>query len=418
MQNNINLKDKLESSLPSDALGFVRRAAAMANCQNWPLYLVGGAGRDSLLGEKCNDIDLTVEGDAIALAKKLADAECRVELHPRFGTAKLALPNGVTIDITSARQETYARPGALPTVSPGSLRDDLFRRDFTVNAMAVSLDAEHYGELIDIYGGLSDLNQKLIRVLHDKSFIDDATRIWRAIRYSQRLGFTIEARTLTLLRRDIDCLDTISGDRIRYELECVFGEDFPEKTLVRAGELGVLPKLSSNLKADGVLEMRFERARALYPQSRPPFALYLALLAYSLDAPEMERLISYLRLDKKTQRVLRAAGELREKAASLGEPSLSPAGVYRLLQGGDPLAMQAVYVESSDAAIRRRIDFYDVALSKVKPLLSGKDLQKMGVPEGPEIKAVLERLLDAKLNGEAADGEDEERMVREWLKTL
>jgi tRNA nucleotidyltransferase (CCA-adding enzyme) len=416
MQKSVNLKEKMEVSLPCGALDFIARAAETAGALNVRLYLVGGAVRDILLGKKSFDIDLTVEGDAVALAKKLAEAESRVELHPQFGTAKLEISKDMNIDITSARKELYSRPGALPAVSPGSLKDDLFRRDFTVNAMAVALDPAHYGKLIDLYGGLADLSQKFIRVLHDKSFTDDATRIWRAIRYGERLGFAIEAHTLTLLERDIDCLDTITGDRIRYELERVFGEDNPEKVLCRASELGVLAKLCPDLKGGGDLAERFERARGAYPRRRPPFALYTALLTYPLNEEKIERFIAYLKLDKKTARVLRDADVLRRKANALGDTTLSPSGVFHLLSGCDPLAIQALYIESDDATVRRRIELFDIVLRKMKLFLTGDDLKRLGVPEGPEMKKALEMLLDARLNGETIDREGEERVVREWMK--
>ena len=152
-----------------------------------------------------------VEGDAIGLAKEFAEKiGGKLSVHPMFNTAKIALDKW-TIDIAMARTETYAKPGALPAVKPGTLKTDLFRRDFTVNAMAICLSPDNYGELIDLYGGLNDLKNKFIRVLHEKSFIDDATRIWRAIRYEQRLGFQIEPETLKLLKRDVPHVENRRG---------------------------------------------------------------------------------------------------------------------------------------------------------------------------------------------------------------
>lgn len=415
MQSPANLKNKLEASLPPDALAFMQKAAATAGSRNEKLYLVGGAVRDLLLGLKSWDIDLTVEGDAIELAEKLASPESRVTPHPRFSTAKIELPDGICVDIARTRKETYTRPGALPAVSPGVLTDDLFRRDFTINAMAIALNPEHYGELVDYYSGLYDLEHRLIRVLHDESFANDATRIWRAIRYGERLDFAIEEHTLGLLKRDISYLDTISGDRIRYELECVFGEDCPEKAIQKAGELGVLSKLNSHLCGNGILAVRFRRARDLSQPQKPPFALYVALFSYPLPAQEAEQLISYLRLNKITNRVLRDAGELRGKVSFLDDPALTPAQVYHLLYGFRPLAIEAVYIESNSMMAWQYIDFYANVLCKIKPYLSGKDLQQLGVPEGPEIKETLEMLLDARLNGETQNRENEEKLVKKWL---
>ncbi len=414
MRCPVNLANKLKIALPSETLAFMRRAAELAAKQDERLYLIGGAVRDLLLGHKGYDIDLAVEGDAIGLARKLTDPKSRAEFHPQFGTAKLEMPDGIFIDITSARKETYARPGALPSVLPGNLRDDLFRRDFTINALAVSLNSGDYGELIDCYGGLADIEKRLIRVLHDKSFIDDATRIWRAIRYSARLDFAIESHTLELLARDRDYLDTISGDRIRYEIECVFGEDRPEKAIELAAGLGVLQKLNPGLKGNGLIAARFRRAREVSP--KPPFALYLALLTCPLAEEGIEQLISYLHPDRLTARVLRESNELRAKADVLSGPNLTPAELYQTLHGYNPLAVEVVYIESNDATVWQHIDFYENFLRKIRPLLTGKDIQKMGVPEGPEIRVTLEKLLEARLNGNVKTREDEEKMVRELVR--
>jgi tRNA nucleotidyltransferase (CCA-adding enzyme) len=165
-------------------------------------------------------------------------------------------------------------------VKPASIKDDLFRRDFTINAMAIELSTSHYGQLIDLFGGQDDLEHKLIRVLHEKSFIDDATRIWRGLRYEQRLNFRLETVTLQLLKRDTSYLDKVSGDRIRHELELVLKEAYPEKVLSRADELGVLAKLHPALKGDGWQAGKFEQARKLSSPDSPSTELYLSLLAY------------------------------------------------------------------------------------------------------------------------------------------
>ncbi|GAI02275.1 unnamed protein product, partial [marine sediment metagenome] len=219
----------------------------------------------------------------------------KIITHPRFNTAKLQWRKW-SVDLATARSETYAKPGALPSVKPGSLENDLSRRDFTINTMAVHLGPSHYGELIDLYGGIYDLEHKFIRILHEKSFTDDATRIWRGLRYEQRLDFYLEETTLKLLKRDIPMLDTISGDRIRHEVELVFKEELPEKILRRADELKVLPKLHPSLKGNGWLAKRFQQARELSHPNLPPVGLYLALLAYCLTDEENEQLISRLRL--------------------------------------------------------------------------------------------------------------------------
>src|SRR4030043_511001 len=210
-----NLSTQLEKYLPPPILALAKIAGREASELGLGLNLVGGVVRDLFLGRANFDFDLVVEGDAIELARKLAkDSQAKLTVHSRFGTAKITYP-GFSLDLATARNETYSQPGALPTVKPGSLKDDLIRRDFSINAMALHLNPQRFGELIDLYKGKDDLEHRLIRILHPNSFIDDATRILRAIRYEQRLGFKLETETEKLLRRDVTMLDTISGDRIR-----------------------------------------------------------------------------------------------------------------------------------------------------------------------------------------------------------
>ncbi|GAG38635.1 unnamed protein product, partial [marine sediment metagenome] len=239
--------------------------------------------------------------------------------------------NKWSIDLATARSETYIKPGALPSVEPGPIDSDLFRRDFTINTMAIYLNPSHYGELIDRHGGRDDLEHRLIRILHEKSFTDDATRIWRGLRYEQRLSFQLEPSTLKLLKRDIPMLDTISGDRIRHELELILTEKYPEKVLHRAEELKVLPKLHPALKGNGWLAEKFEQARQLSSPDLPPIGLYLALLVYRLTTEETEQLISRLRLPKSLTQTLRDTNSLKTKLESLADSELSRSSIYHLL---------------------------------------------------------------------------------------
>ena len=298
MSKQINLANKIEQSLPFELVALVTEVIAIAGNRKQPLYLVGGIVRDLFLGQinDVYDLDLVVEGDAVGLAGEFAEkVGGKLTDHLMFNTAKIELAN-CTIDIAMARTETYARPGALPVVTSGTLKTDLFRRDFTINAMAVSLSPDNYGELIDLYGGRQDLKTKKIRILHDRSFTDDATRIWRAIRYEQRLGFEIEPETLSLLKRDLPLMKTVGGYRLRHELELVLKEKEPEKCLLRADELGVLKELHPSLKADDWLAIQFQKARQS-GKANPDY--YLGLLAYRLRDDDLRQITKYLRFSTK-----------------------------------------------------------------------------------------------------------------------
>ena len=413
---NINLAKQLNEQLPADIISFIKQAGDIAEKQQQRLYLVGGVVRDMLLESRNTDLDLVIEGDAVKLAKEIADLKkAKVTAHTRFGTANLKWASR-SIDFVSARAETYARPGALPTVRPGAIRDDLARRDFTINAMAIEVNPRHYGEVIDPFFGRQDLDKKLIRVLHEKSFIDDATRIWRAIRYEQRLEFKIEPVTLQLIKRDIKMLETISGDRVRHELELILKEEMPEKAILRAAGLGVLAKLHPALKADDWLAETFVTAREKAMPEPAQLQLYLALLCYRLNDGELEQLIKYLRLTKETARVLQDTLAIKTNLKDLAVPGLAPSVIYRLLHGYNLTSYIANSIGADSETAAEHIELYLNVLRHVKPALSGEDLEKLGIPRGPKIKEVLQKLREARLDGKINSKKGEEDIVRGWIK--
>ena len=415
MSEIINLASKIEKQLPAELVNFMQVAGEVAASQGQNLYLVGGVVRDLLLGRINLDLDLVVEGNAIDLARQLTEIkQGKITTYPRFNTAKLQW-NKWSVDLATARSETYARPGALPSVKPSSIDKDLFRRDFTINAIAIRLNPRYYSELIDLCGGIGDLEHKLIRILHDKSFIDDATRIWRGLRYEQRLNFQLEANTLRLLKRDVTRLDTISGDRIRYELECILQEDSPEKVLRRAEELGVLAKLHPSLKGNGWLAEKFEQARQLSLPNLPPAGLYLTLLAYPLTNEENEHLISYLGLPKSLAQTLRDSISIKAKLQSLANPELPPSRIYHFLYGYSPLAIIANSLAGDSHVACRHIQLFLDKLRYVKSALTGNDLKSMGIAPGPKIKEILNLLHEARLDGKVSSKKDEERLVEGWV---
>ncbi len=410
-----NLTSKMEKQLPAELVNFMQTAGEVAQSQGQSLYLVGGVVRDLLLGRTNLDLDLVVEGDAINLAHQLISiTRGKIVTHPRFGTAKLQWDEW-SVDLATARSETYAKPGALPTVKPGSTRDDLFRRDFTINTMAIELNPDRYGELLDLYGGRNDLEHKLVRVLHEKSFIDDATRIWRGLRYEQRLSFQLEPATLELLKRDIRWLDSISGDRVRHELELILKEEYPEKILRRADELGVLARLHSSLKGNGWLADKFEQARQLSSPDLPSVGLCLALLVYPLTTEESGQLISYLRLPKSVTQTLRDAMDIKTKLGSLANPELTPSNIYSLLHGYSSPAIVANLIATDSPVARQRVNLFFNKLRYIKPALNGEDLKRMGVAQGPRIKEILNKLHEARLDGKVTSKRGEESLVKGWL---
>jgi tRNA nucleotidyltransferase (CCA-adding enzyme) len=416
MPETVNLAEKIRKHLPAELVHLIEAIGAIAAHQDQHLYLVGGAVRDLLLERATFDLDLTVDGDAIALAQLLANTtQGRLTVHARFRTASLRWKEW-RIDLATIRSETYDRPGALPRVKPGSLADDLFRRDFTINAMAIQLSPGRYGELVDLYGSQNDLEQGLIRILHEKSFTDDATRIWRALRYEQRLGFQIGPKTLGLLKRDMAMLDAISGDRTRHELELILKETYPEKVFLRAEELQVLSKLQPGLKASNWLSERFEQARQVSSPTPPPASLYLALLTYTLSVEQLEQMIARLKLSRQLSQVLRDTCQLRTDIETLAAPDLKPSRIYEVLHGYSPAAITAASIATDSPEASRNIHEYLVRLRYIKPVLTGENLKNMGLAPGPRISETLERLRAARQDGEVSNRQEEERLAREWLR--
>jgi len=406
----MNLRHQIEQYLPQHLLELVRNISGQADKLDQRVYLVGGIVRDILLAYPNFDLDLVIEGDAMELAQQIAEiSQAKLVTHPRFGTAKLNYGN-FSIDMATARGETYAKPGALPTVTPGTLHDDLYRRDFSINAMAISLALNDYGDLIDSHQGRSDLKHRLIRILHPESFSDDATRILRAIRYEQRLGFKMEPQTARLLERDIPMLDAISGDRIRHELELILREKYPEYVFKRLDELGVLQRINPSLKGDGWIAEKFDKARQL---SKPGYlpSLYFCLFIYPLSERENEQFIHRLNMPKKLARTLRNTVHLKGRLSLLEKPSMKPSEIYYLLHEYDPLAIQANAIASESSPVHSHLQVFLTRLRYMKTFLDGEELRRLGISAGPELGKILQALHKAKLDGEVNTKADEEKLA-------
>jgi tRNA nucleotidyltransferase (CCA-adding enzyme) len=404
---------QLEKYLPQPVLNLVKDAGKKAEVLGLKLYLVGGVVRDLLLERPNYDLDMVVEGDAIVLAQEMVKgSQAKITIHQRFGTAKLSYAD-FSLDFATARSETYSKPGALPTVKPGTIKDDLIRRDFSTNAMAISLMPQSFGDLIDLYQGKGDLKNGVIRILHPDSFTDDATRILRAIRYEQRLGFKLEVETEKLLRRHVPMLDTISGDRIRHEFYRLLDEAEPERFFQRAQELGVLYKLSHALEGNGWLSARFAQTRQTYKRISP-VPIYFCLLVYHMNGKEVEQFTSCLNMPKGMAEAMRHTLRLKVKLHRLAEPKLKPSDIYQLLRGYATQAIRANAVATDSLIVSELLKLYLNKLSTIKPFLKGRELKQIGVSEGPKMGELLKVLHEAKLNGEVRTREDEEKLVHSW----
>ena len=298
----VNMKKNYLSKLPKDVSRLIHLAGDIAAKDNMPAYLVGGIVRDLILGVKNFDLDIVVEGDGIKFAHDFARTlEAKITCHSRFCTATVNLGKAAKVDIATARKETYPAPAHLPQVSPGRLKDDLCRRDFTINAMALGISGIDFAKIIDNFDGLIDLRAKRIRVLHDKSFIDDPTRILRAVRFEQRYGFRIEPRTLSLLKEAVSMkmLEKVQPQRLRDELVLIFKEDEPKKCIRRLNGLTGFTFLNRNLKVRlktyklfDSLKRRIKWFKKTYPQRREldAWLVYFLGLIDSLSLADTRRI--------------------------------------------------------------------------------------------------------------------------------
>jgi tRNA nucleotidyltransferase (CCA-adding enzyme) len=388
-------------------------AVALAEERGLDLYLVGGAVRDLHLGVAAVDIDLLTEGDAIALATALGDAMgARVVAHPRFGTAAVS-GEGFRLDIAQARSERYPRPGALPVVEPATLEEDLARRDFTINAMALRLTGPRRGEVIDPHGGESDLKRRVVRVLYDASFQDDATRITRALRYGGRFRYEIEAHTAALLRRDVSYIDTISGARLRYEFERIANEARVAEIVRRAGDLGVLAAVYAALRA-GDRELTALGDLPALRHSHRDAALFCVLLSRA-TVGDAEGAIERLRLTGRQAGAVRAFLRLRDNEAQLAEAGLRPSEAVALFEVAPRPAIEAFALLAGTTIVGERASRFLDEWRHIKPRLNGRDVEALGVPHGPRVGEALALLREARLDGRAPRREDEVALVRASL---
>ncbi len=381
------------------------RIARIADDSGFKSYLVGGPVRDRILGVLTSDLDITVVGDAVNVAEKLAaDIDGRLTVHQRFGTATVATAS-ITIDLVTARRETYRAPGALPDVEPGGIADDLARRDFTINAMAMLLP-DSIGDLVDPHRGWADLEAGLIRVLHPGSFLDDPTRILRAVRYAARFRFTIEPETAHLMADALAgrALSTLTGDRLRHELERILQEPNPAAPLRLADDCGALSAIHPALTASHLPEVR---------EPVTPLA-WLATLVWPLSVDEGAALSARVNAPPDWARLIRDTAHIRRLATALGNAS-KPSEVCALLDGMAPDALRGAMLMAG-APAANRINSYLSDWWSVAPRLRGHDLLALGVPAGPGMGEALRALRRARLDGETHSVQDEEALAQKWAQ--
>ncbi|MCI0439204.1 MAG: hypothetical protein L0177_08755 [Chloroflexi bacterium] len=407
-----NIARTLEKRLPRSTLAHLRGVADVCQGHGHGAYLVGGVVRDVLLGRTNADVDISIEGAEPEFDAALAGAlGGELAARSEFGTSKLRIGDSV-IDLVMARSERYEHPGALPSVSPGSIHDDLTRRDFSMNAMAVVLAAgdASWGDLLDPFGGKIDLERGLIKVLHERSFVDDATRILRGVRYAGRFGFEFEGGTLRLLRRELPNLDTIKGDRVRREFERIFAESRAAHILRIARDLGALSAVYRPLNLTDFFISRLAEIDAEDMDARA--LLFLSVLACSVQPNHHEGFIARLNMNAEWAKVVRDAAAVSALSENLKAPRLKNGQLYLMLHPYSEIAVGGCAIASDAPLVAERLELFLNELRFIRPSLDGNDIMALGVPQGPQVGALLRELLAAKLDGLVPTREDEEALIR------
>lgn len=442
-QEPVNLAEQLDAALPAAARALLQAVIEAAEQRKIPLYVVGGFVRDLLLQRPSLDFDLVVEGDSIPLARGLArQFGGAVTIYKQFGTAtwtihkvknriaeKLAAgdsqalsPENIpdALDLVSARRERYARSGALPQVEHDNIQADTYRRDVTVNTLALRLDGEHYGELIDHWGGLDDLRRGRLRVLHDGSFVDDATRILRVLRFAARFDFNVESHSLELLRAARGHLREISGERLRHELDLILTESRPSAVLRQLQDYGILAAIHPALRFDEEAADRLARQ----PDGPPPDGwkleeasradLAYLLWLYYLSIDEAVSVAGRLRLPRQLQEPLLALIELKPEMSGLVKAP--PSQVVARFHHAPVLTLFTLLLLADDPQVRGKLDQYSVEWRHVRPTVNGHDLRRRGLPPGPRYGEILWRLRAAWLDGEVNSKDEEHALLDKLLE--
>jgi tRNA nucleotidyltransferase (CCA-adding enzyme) len=399
-------------------LAKVFEAVAAASEPYDGVYLVGGTVRDILLGEPNFDVDIAVEGDAIGLARSVADAlDGRVRAHSKFGTAVVVYGDDQRIDVVTARTEFYDAPAALPSVEHATIREDLFRRDFTINAMAVSLKGEDFGRLVDPFHGRRDLEAKTIRVLHNLSFIDDPTRIFRAIRYESRYGFRMDEHSQRLARGTIEMglVGDLSSARLRDELIALLEEGDAGASILRLAELGAGGAIHPHLVADQEAVELLERLRELNERYRtgiPAWRLAFEALARRMPPDEIYDWLQRLKVQRRdAERIAWAVTVGPRLVERLRGDTPEPAEIVAL---AEPYAPDAPLFALALADPEPLHEYFE-RLRDVRLEVSGADLAKLGVGESPQVGEILAELRRRKLNGQLDGRESELAAARELI---
>ncbi len=392
------------------------------------VYTVGGFVRDLFLYRKNEDIDIVIEGDGIAFAKKYAGLTgARIHAHQKFGTAVVIFPDGFKIDVASARIEHYRFPADLPTVEMSSIKLDLFRRDFTVNTLAIQLNPERFGTLIDFFSAQKDIKEKAIRVLHNLSFVEDPTRVFRAIRFEQRFGFTIGKLTSGLIKNAVkmDFLKQLSGKRFFHELCLILEEENPAPALIRLNDYDLLTIIHPDIILNEKLTSSFEAVQKVLAwydflflkEGYMKWAVYFMMLIRECNPEASEEVCRKFEIAQRYTGIFcHDRFEADKTIFWLKEHiPLKNSELYRKLSVFKTEILLYMMAATKQEKLKEAISQYFTQLRHITASVTGKDLKKMGIAPGPVYREIMDAILDAKLNDKIKTRNDELNFVRHYI---
>lgn len=419
-----NLEKQMNAVMPKPVLQLLQDTGQLADDLGYRVFLMGGSVRDLLLGFSNPDLDIVVEGDGISFADALSDRlHVRMEMHEQFATATLFCSGGFKIDVATARTEYYEYPAALPAVETGTLKQDLYRRDFTINAMALSLNSNHWGDLVDFFCGRADLNRKIIRVLYNLSFVEDPTRIFRGVRFEKRLGFCMEPETYKFALEAVKngFIEKLSWNRIREEISATWSEPYPVKVLERLGELGIWQRIMPEIDLTESLKKlirRVEKKIDIIEKFIPDInreLLYWLVLCHNLSGTEIRALNEKFQWPRSYREELVRVTERKLEVRQLFQDKVSaPSALHRVLEGlkAEGLAYFALTGSRQDQIL---IKDYVIAKANAVVETKGSDLKVLGLKPGPLYKELFEVLQAKRLDGVIKSKEEELDLINQII---
>ena len=412
-------------SLDKNIIALLKKIGRKADQKGFAAFVVGGYVRDVILKRKNFDLDVVVEAGAVPLAEEFSyESGGSLVVYKQFMTATVILPKGLRVDFVTARKETYPHPGALPVVSAGSIHDDLLRRDFTINAMALSINPKTFGNLRDDFQGYQDLKGKRIRILHSRSFRDDPTRILRAVRFEQRFDFKIEQNSLDMLKSTLknDVVSFVKPPRYFDEFKKILSEAHPQKFLRRLWKLGALDFLGLKFKNFSKILRLMHRieGQIIWFEKKVPrtetierWLLFFMALGQGLSADRLRPLFKKFHFKKEDQLRLLSCAEIPALLKSLRSPGIMPSEVFARLK---PLSSETILflkARAPDRAASKQIEGFLLKYDSIKLTINGRDLNRLGILPGKQMGIILNNILRAKIDGELKTKEEELRKAEE-----